>query len=472
MANVLKLKRSATDLTFLAAADAGLRAQKWYPKMADIVYGGVPPFLIEELDILIDRASHDNLATSFQALDQMRRWAQMYEQDRLVDEPVWFHAKMDNETYERRAYVRRIRGEWRTDQIESVNQAAVSNAIVRLRIERHPYWEALLQHVGTQTQGLTGPSMIFDYTSTGGDIVGDVMARSQLQIDPGSTGSAADNIGRLWIGVRSTKFGTPGNFAPIWELESSSSTGADTSAAADATASPGGAGNTKRTVSFATTPGWAMRVKMELNDQTANDGDNVGRMLWLLRTKVTAGTTCEVRLKYGFYPEDTSTYNELDIVEVSNSSWDIKEMGQCRVPPHLASGILWAHDPGKFTIEVWARRTGGSGSLDLDCLCPIPLDEGWLVAEDVGSDDTLRPFYYAWTEYDAQLAWREHGGGILGTIAAFPYSTWNLGFPPGDGRLVVAFADDTDSTLADEIRITTHHWPRWANLRGSEKGLT
>lgn len=467
MARVLKLRWASTDCDLLAAAAAGLRTQQWYPKSATPIYGQIPPYLMENLDILADRDSDDNLAATLQALDSMRRLADMYQRDRSLREPVWLHAQMVGETGGRRSYVRRISTEWHSNQCDVAGEPAAHDAKLRVGIERHPYWEQATTEGQGVASPLTGASVQFDYTSTAGDAVGDVGGRvALLEIGPDS----GQRVDRVWCGFRSTKHGTPANFQNIWECEVvGASAGTDCGApTTDATASPGGGGNTKRVISFATTTTWAKRLTIELQDVTANTTDQIGRLLWLLRCHVDSATTCEIKLRFGWSGMADDEFLENDPSEISNTSWDYLELGDAPLPPlnlHADSYIsgMIGYVP-HMAIQIWARRTAGTGSLHLDCLCPIPLDEGWLIAKDISTaaDDALN---YSQSPMDEQVFFTIDGSYIVKWPTSSADAFW---VPPGDGRLVIVYADVSSSVLTNGIIPQLRYYPRWLNLRGSE----
>lgn len=471
MATVLKFRRSSTDCVLTAAANAGLRSQRWYPKMAEILYRRIPPYLVEEIDVLADRDTDDNLAATMQALDQMRWWADMFRVDRTVIEPVWMHAKMANETGERRAYVRKLTGSWKSEQVDIAGHPAESMAVLRIECERHPYWEkSSLSTADTAASSGNVCSMSYDYTAGCGDVPGDVPARSYLT-------AAKDPVGeawipdRIWAGIRSSKYGTCTNFVKDWECEDGDATaGTDCSApTTDATAQPGGAGNTKREVDFATTPDWAKRLTIGLEDVTANYADNIGRMLWLFRCKVDSSTECEVQFRFGFKDMADADFVRGLLVSVTNTDWDIQEMGECQVAPTILQHKIFAggaFSPRKFAIQVWARRTSGSGSLHMDCIYPIPVDEGWLVVKGLGIVNTATDsLIYLQTPDDRDVAWC---GSTVGIVNIPEWSSGSFRYPPGDGRIIAVFARATTSDIADDLSMTAKWVPRWANLRGGE----
>jgi hypothetical protein len=472
MAVVLKFRRNVTDLNLHPGPGLGLRIQKWYPKIADLMYRRIPPYVTENMDLIADRDTQDNLATTIQALDEMRRNAATQRVDPTVQYPVWLHAKMDNETGERRAYVRGIEGNWRSDPIGGIGDGGseCSNALLRLDVERHPYWEELTATDATMS-ATQAASVMFSY----GNISGDVPARlANLVV---RTETNEEVVDRLWMGMRSPKDGRiPSNFVNLWECEAGVATGDDVSAPqADASASPGGGGNTRRECDFATQAGWRLRLRMNLNVFTSNYTDQNGHFLWLFRAKVDAGTTCEVYLRFQHhYQFGGDAYITGPTVEITNSSgWDYQEMGECSIPLVNRQAEIETGQPlaRNFSIFLYARRTAGSGSLYLDCLCPIPLDEGWLIAKEIEASYVLNAFNFLQLPDDRSVCYR----GLDGQIDDIPqFSHQNFALPPGNGgRMIIVYAarpeDGDPSSLSYGITVqASKRYHRWINLRGSE----
>lgn len=467
MARVLKLKKGSTELNLAAAAGSGLRGQKWVPRSPDIEYDKIPPYLIEEMDIRVDRTSHDDLATSMQSLDQMRRWAAMYRSMETIYEPVWLHAKMDGESGERRACIRSIESDWRSNQIAEIGPAAAHDALMRLVMERHPYWEALTATTGTSlTVENDDAALSHSYGTPGGDVGARI---EELQIQRPNDAWPV-GLDRLWIGLRTV--GTPANFVPVWEIENAlSQVGTDLSAATgDAGCSPNGAGY-KRTVSFATETGWANRWGVALGNVTSDETDNLGRFLWLLRYKVDSGTECEVHLRWrSWYDAPDGSSIDGPTKTADNTSWDFLEMGDGQLPPHSMKVDItssWEYWVRLSNVEIWARRTAGSGSLHLDCLCLIPIDEGYLIAKDIGNTGSLYTFRYYMTADDKGLTllMDQYNEPINWPM----WSESNFYLPPTLGHIILAHAQTSASDIDDTVTIPKIKWfPRWANLRGAE----
>ena len=468
MAKTCKLGRGDSYVDFLEAAGAGFQLRKWYPKIADIDPDTIPPYLVEDLDIRVSRGSDDDLAASLRALDEMRRWAAVYEKDEALQNPVWWFCQMLGESGQRRVYVRKITGEWRSDPLEPAGLAKAHQAALRLQITRHPYWEDHSRQSGYTVHQQAGASILYDYTQvdgpTGGDVAGNVPARSTFTI------YASGMVDRVWAGIRSELHGDPASFENIWECENANATaGTDCSApTTDADASPG-SGDTKRVVDFATEAGWAKRWTIRLDDAADAAGYNLGRMLWLFRGKVDSGTECEVQLRFGYAGAEDTDFIEGPIVPVTHTSYDQHEMGQSQMPPLTMHGygdswVYWSYLDA--AVQIWARRTSGSGSLHLDCLCPVPIDEGWLIAHNIQAiSGRGMAFYY--TEYDHPVCTRQkYSPPYSGHIPEF--AAHNFRYPPGDGRLVVVPARVNDSSITLNHSLTSSWYPRWVNLRGSE----
>jgi hypothetical protein len=467
MARVFKLTRTGlSDVNFLAAAASGMRAQKWAPAQAPISYREIPSYVAEEIDFLVDRDSDDNLAATMRALDEYAAMAEMWWHDRTIYTPVWFHVKMDGATYTRRALVKSLRYEWLSDLIADTGHAAAHDAVLRLFIERHPYWESLNQFTVATSADLAGASVVHDPSNVtdDGEIKGTVPARPLVAFR--SSDAVAHLIDRLWMGIRSEKHGDPDNFLRIWECDDGA-LGTDAAVITpDATASD----NARVEVDFATTPGWAKRNYMECHLLTANPEDQPGRFLELLRAKVDSGTTCEVYLKIGLDIAPADTYITIGpIRKITTTNWDYFEMGDAVIPVlNSQDGQFTELHPDNFpdqtVIEIWARRTGGSGSLHLDCLCPIPIDEGYAILSDIGSENNIFWSYYWQSERDESVTLSYASVVNRGAIV----NDHNFRWPPGEVRLIIVWARDTQSDLTDTLDVDTAHFTRWASLRGSE----
>lgn len=340
-------------------------------------------------------------------------------------------------------------------------------------IERHPYWEALAPTVLANESFGGAVSVLHTPIGAGGVAVGDVPGRvNALGVN---TNTGAITLARFWMGLRSTAFHTSDGvtgFVTAWECEDGSNMDAEVADVVDATAS-GGDNVTVTPVGGGTD--WDDGdfhgvLYIETDDVGyAPASDSFGRFLWLLRARVTAGTW-EVRLRIGY----TGTQVFLDPIEIINVTWDFYEMGVGELPPRdmqtITEAVLDLDGDDKAQILLYARRTSGAGNLLLDCVCPIPIDEGFLKIEG-GSVTTTTYMVVAQGPAD-------HAQALNYT------ATTNIGFPsiefetfrfhPGVNRIVCAFARGAGSVLADTIEFndttvaTLGYTPRWTALRGAE----
>ncbi len=484
MAVVLKLRRNTTDMSLMDGDTGAALVPGWAPAVARPRYGRPAENVVESMPIRIKDSSQDNLAAELQELHQMQMWAEEYLVDRGCEYPVWLHAKLNSETGERRAWAKRITADLKSGWYdpESINNEVAAT----LTVERGAYWEGTAENAPTNQYPVAGTvSFTADYTAApSADVVGDVPARvSQLAL---RAYDATDQIGRVWIGIRSAnKHGTVTNFVNIWELEDTDAAfGAEADATVhDATASPGGAGHTCVSVTPAAENVWVKQVTIQLADVTSNYSDNFGNFLWLLRAKVGhASSVYEVQLRFGYTDMADADHVMGPIIQASGTSWNFYEAGQCGIPLRdlrsLDTGKVGAVGDGAFQIEVWARRTTatGAGLLYLDCLCPIPVDESWLIVKDftmtyTDADNKDQLLYGSSASELLSCAVYRTTAGVTSGIVDIPkmnVAPGGLTLPPGDGRAIIAYARETTSDITDVLSASFKWFDRWLTLRGAE----
>lgn len=459
----LQLGSSTTGLQLLAG---------WQPKIGQPGNATTP--LSELLPVLAIGSSQDNLATTLQGLHDMQIWAQRYLQSVDDRRPVWLHAQLSGETMERRALVYGIEATFRSGWFDAESATYMQELV--LVVERGP-WEALVSIYGVDETLQTGAVVSFDYTAAPGiDVGGDLPARIEELRVYTKPDSATDEYDRFWIGLRSAaRHGTLANFRPLWECETSATLENGASLTTDSTASPGGTGNTKVQVSGSATATWLRRCTRSMSGLTSSYTDNYGRFLVLLRAKVASGTW-NVQMRYTH--QSAVVLATGPVVEVSNTSWDIHEMGVVELPLRDVQAVQVGTAP--FTIdrylsyEIWAERTSGTGALDLDCTINLPVDEGFCIAKGASLDFSL-------TGYCARLTVGMAPQERLGALGIIPVTTiaetvsgvpmlsaQEFYLPTGDGRIYIVFAGTYASDLADGISAYVSWYNRWLSLRGSE----
>jgi len=319
------------------------------------------------------------------------------------------------------------------------------------------------------------------------DIVGDVPARiNALGMRKGN--AEAGSLYRVWLGVRSAaKHGASGvtAFVPVWECESGTNNAAETGITDDnATdvngASPGGGSGifvkvieTDLDWDTATFLNVFYMTLAQAGYTTMSDAD--GRFVWLLRAKVTAGTW-QVRLRDGFY---NIPANHHDPVAISSTGWNYYQVAvstiSARNKQALDTTQLAVGLDRNASVAIEARRTAGAGNLYLDCLCPIPTDEGFLYIPDtyLVSGGTQDCFFGEGPRGHAQVVQvADAGTDYITDNDAFEAEHFRL--PPGDGRIICCYAQQSSSALADQIEFgdpstaISSYTERWPSLRGAE----
>jgi hypothetical protein len=481
MAVTLQLTDGTTTIDFTNTT--GFQLLRGYiPKFASPTGdGSIPPYVVEALPVYINATSDDNLAATMQGLHALQKRAAEYMVDPQQTTPVWFHRKLTAETGTVRYLVASLdfsAGE-RLGSMFDVTPAITEGRTGVLAIEHHPYGERTATRAFPQATPSAAASIMYDYTAAGSgvgayDYAGDVGVRPALfEIGP----AFGDGLARIWMGIRSAgRHGTVANFVPVWELEDGTNF-TDVSDVVDATAS---GGNKVQVVESALEwdNTWQSVCSLALSAISANEADQYGEFLWLIRGKVTAGTW-EVRLEFRLPGMLNGALTPP--VEISNTSWDISELATHPIPYRnlhaIPTALLADSYDQSVTVEVQAQRTSGAGNLDLDCLLPVPIDEGYAILESLGGEVT-NEVSAGNGDVIAVCISPEDGADVqaIGTTPSFndqiEWMVHNFYFPPGDGRLIIAFAGYQNADITDTLEInygdSGSYYERWVSLRGAE----
>jgi len=297
-------------------------------------------------------------------------------------------------------------------------------------------------------------------------VEGSAPARIALTRVIGASGYTTE----IWAGFRTARFGTVANFVSPWQLEAAGSLGTDTAVATDATASPGGGGNTKLACTFATNAAMVQRARLLASDiSAANYEDQRGTFDLILRAKVDSGVTAVVRLDSGWLGGQTQ-YGQN--VTITSTAWKYYNVGRITWPP---TGRITSYWGGLYAacVFLYAQRTAGSGSdaLHLDCLVPIPVDEGSF---------HLSNFTAITDSFDGAIVIHPAGivqalllgtasAGIAGTSlpSAAGVTLENYRFPVGSaGNLIVA-AQTASPALTDTVTVSMSYFKRYLSMRGA-----
>ncbi len=477
MADTIELTDGTNTVDFLAAT--GLRGQPaWVPAVASPTGdGSIPPYITEVIPVIVRNTTADTTATSLQLFHLLQKTAAEYWADLTAVTPVWFNCTIDNETNDRRAFVRSLSIEFTPGLGQLYECNVLDGVLAQVIIVRHPFWEA--PSARDMPEGASGVGIVFayDYTAagTGGvpaahDIVGDVGARVEHARIRSIVGGS--NLGRVWAGLRSNnKHPTVTNFVPVWEWEDGT-LGTDAAYAADGTAMPGGGGNTKITITTIADNVLALRASTVLSNHSANTDDQFGAFLWLLRTQVSAGTW-DVQMRWGNGNMPAADFVKGPLIEVSNTSWDFYELGEHPIPNRnlhaLPLSVLADTFDDDYALQIYASRTSGAGTLDLDCVVLIPLDEGYLILKDFILLAGATPGVIIGTSPEDEI----NAVQVITTQGEIPtIDDHGFTLPPGDGRMIILYARDTTSNITDTITVNVDdagsYYERWLSLRGAE----
>jgi len=212
---VCKLVRDSTDVVDFQDGSSSFQLAEdgWLPRVARLRNGRAAP-VIETLRVRVSGSSHDNLATQLQNLAEAQWWADQYMSDPGVEDPVWFHAKLNSEAGERRALVRSIEWAWETSYYDA--EAINDEARLVITIERGPYWEATtstsLSAVFPAAMGFNSGSTEFTIGETlTGNSSGDTATVAFWIVTSGTWGGG-DAAGTVYLSDRSTTGATIDDF--------------------------------------------------------------------------------------------------------------------------------------------------------------------------------------------------------------------------------------------------------------------
>jgi hypothetical protein len=392
--------------------------------------------------------------------------------DSTQEDPVWLHAKMANETGERRALVHSISVQYKSSWFGT--EATVEDMPLVVTIVRGPYWESTTARNLPDDAPSAAACVVYDYTAAGDavgahDIVGDVGARiRQFSIlTPGN-----GDLSAYWMGIRSAnKHGATGisNFAPVWELEDGNNA-TDVTDTVDAVASGGYNITVSESVRDWDDGEFHLVSTINLGDVTAYPEDQLGKFLWLLRA--TASTsTWEVRLQLH---SGVSVITQ-DPVELSTAvGYHWQPLSISKIPLHsirsINTGDYAATNFGEVGVKIHARRTSGSDDLKLDCLALIPVDEGSLYLDVVTDPVAIEEMIGESPSGQFQAIRKDTtDDGIHDYKTILDPNNFRL--PPGDGRIYCVYETSPD-VLSETITFNDgdvgRYYERWLSLKGKD----
>jgi hypothetical protein len=460
-------------VTVNLSTDADLKMSRNYlpAYTSPIGDGTIPGDITESIPVYIYVTTDiDDLADALQDVALLGRYAAEYMAG-SHQTPVWLQRKANDETNAMQTLVKSVQftPDARFGSPYDHPPAACAGRTGVLTVTHHPYNERTSAVAASGTDDVDVLGGAANYT----DVVGDVPARLYyLHVDD----LAVARIYRqFWMGFRSDARagGDAANVASVWECEDGTAN-IDTALGPDATASPGGGGNTLMTCDFSPTTTWAERVAILMSDVTINYANQVGSYVVLLRAQVDAGVA-QVYLRSG--NGTNIAYRQGPVVDVADTAWTLYNLGVVEFPTRslhaVPTALLAATYDQRDQLALWARVKPGEAvpsQFDMDCLVLIPCDEYFIhvqSAEVAATDDEL---YVCVAPEDVPEALTIDGTSNW-IQNANPISTIGAGVPVGDGRLFICVANDNDGTAPafdDDVDVEISTFPRWVHFRGDE----
>lgn len=343
----------------------------------------------------------------------------------------------------------------------------IQNSTVTLSIEAAPFAYGARVNAGSFTVSNdpaagTNPCR-FDISSVTGDVPTPLF---MLATSTGSSGAPSGMVNK-WAHFGMRRRGTPSNYSNVIQAENMTQ-GTGAVVTADATMS----GGSKSRIGFAT----ATNV-LRLSDTFPENGTAVADARGEYRVyarcaKTVAGDSISVQLGYGASSTSAVFNDAQSIAAVTNPYW--VDLGKVPVPSYsdpVTHGFAGG-SPLKVLLAfvgIWATRTSGSGSLDIDCLYFLPADDRTLIVRFPTTDTTYA--IDGTTQEGGSVYSINTGLDTINTIASPPQIVGGGGFPelmPGDSSVVnrIHLLRNVDVTgTADAITNTTtiqcYYWPRW-----------
>ena len=447
--------------------------------------------IIETITCEIVGTSRDDLFVKLRALYRAIENARDHKQNIGIRNPTYLSYKPDSVT--NTAYSVILGGRVDIPGVDaSITQGAggegeqLANTMtgIVITIEREPFWRALPPAMSATvtnwatawlntdiTTGLGNVGWFGQINADGGTyplIPGDLPALTEIRAGLRFAGDGL-TLDKLVIGYRSARYAGNGAYGAGGLLEAETGTvGIDTAVAADATASPGGGGNTKARCTFATTATDAKRLLMQQSTTLTGSWRVFGRMAMSAGAS-TATVHLTTLAKGGL--ETTIP----GIATVSGTAWTMYDLGVINAGP----GIDPAFDQMTQVfngIYVFAARTSGAASLDFDCLFLVPVDEYYLTASNMAllsspSGGTVRLGNITPVSSAGQTAYMSAvTGQYFQQSWSIPQFSGDMRFPPGAGALYYLFGDATWGNIFEatlKIRLYLFYTALYLAARGN-----
>ena len=388
-----------------------------------------------------------NIISAVETITELAEKCELWFNDDKRTESVWFHYSATNETA-KRALVYDL----------SIVPIAVgkfspllgaTGAFYQLTFNRDEAWE----DISGIAIHLTDYSTLGALASTEAlaAILGDYPARIDWVLLR-KTAGAESPVTKIWGGIKANRYGLA-SVTYKYECEGGTA-GTDAAVTTDATASPGGGGNTKMQVTWATT---TLVARLRVNPFAADDC--AGRYMVLLRHKANTSTSVGIQLATGFGSSASAVdvITNAEVIVTSTTSWHLTELGEVSVPP--------ARYQGTYTLEnvflrIYAERLTAGTTWDMDCILLIPMDHYFSadVTLDYSTGNIDKIYIYTIENGDVYTQQLQVSTSKL--VNQPRATTINWVYPIGGGTFCFAFDNVSGSQLTETLDFNLNYYSR------------
>ena len=283
--------------------------------------------------------------------------------------------------------------------------------------------------------------------------------------------SGGGTISEVWVGFRTARFGALANFVSPWEAELGTP-GIETVAATDATATPGGAGNTRLLCTYTSHAEMCARMTLiAYQISSAHYADLRGTFDIIARVHVGSGVTALLRLDNGYLHGSTFVASQIgENVVVASEGWKYYNLGRITWPPlGRVSSVL--NSMACACLQLSAERTAGStiNWLTIDHFVPIPV-EGYAhfdalnVVFNVNNVNRRVEVYCDALGNVAGVQFLDNYPAAQVGTRGVQLDTWHL---PAEAAMVVLAAQTASPALTDALTLVLEAFPRYLTMRGA-----
>lgn len=353
------------------------------------------------------------------------------------------------------------------DMAMSLHGLSTQNTRLELQIEAEPFaYGPRVTVTGSPFTVSNNPAAgtnpcYFDVTGVLGDYPSPLLL---VSTSTGATGTPSGLVSK-WSHIGTRRRGTPSNYSNVLQAEDMTQ-GTNATVTADATMSNG----SKSRITFGT----ATNV-LRLSDTFPGNGTSTVEargeyIVYARMAKTTASDVITVQLGYGGSSVAPVMNDVVSTPTATTGPWWVN-LGKVPVPPWsdpITTGFSGVQTKTVLGfVGLYAARTSGAGSLDVDCLLFMPADDSTVIVKWPTTDTTYAvdgttdaggSVYAVTTALDEVLTTSEPAQIVAGG-----------GFPeviPGGQTNRIHFLRNVDPNASvDAVGNTTtfaaYYWPRW-----------